>query len=73
MRLDTTIGADGRSDDIHEQLWHTAHRAELAAVRNNVVHESFVGAFVNEEVTPVSWLRVDLGGRADLLAFCSRQ
>jgi TonB family protein len=69
IKLDTTIGGDGRSDDIHEELWNTAERQQLEAVRLNAVHETFVGAFINEEVTPVSWLRVDLGGRADLLSF----
>ena len=33
------------------------------------MHETFIGAFINEEVTPVHWLRADLGGRADLLSF----
>ena len=69
VRLDTTLGADARSDDIHEELWHTASRVELDPVRKNDVHETFVGAYVNEEVTPIKWFRVDLGGRADLLSF----
>jgi TonB family protein len=67
--LDTTIGADGRSDDIHGELWDTLHRRRLAAVRSNDVDETFIGAYVNEEISPVHWLRVDLGGRADLLSF----
>jgi TonB family protein len=69
IKLDTTIGGDGRSDDIHEELWNTAKRQQLEAVRSNAVHETFVGAFVNEELTPAQWLRADLGGRADLLSF----
>lgn len=69
VRFDTTIGSDARSDDIHEELWNTAERRQLSAVRSNHVSESFVGAYVNEEVTPVRWLRADLGGRADLLSF----
>ena len=69
IKLDTTIGGDGRSDDIREELWNSAEREQLEAVRANAVHETFVGAFVNEEVTPVSWLRANLGGRADLLSF----
>jgi len=69
IKLDTTLGGDGRSDDIHEELWHTARRERLDAVRKNAVNETFVGAFINEEVTPVHWLRVNLGGRADLLSF----
>ena len=69
VRFDTTIGADGRSDDIHEQLWNTVHRRQLSGVRDNNVHESIIGAFVNEEITPFKFARLNLGGRADSLSF----
>jgi outer membrane receptor protein involved in Fe transport len=69
VKLDTTIGADTRSDDIHEELWDTLHREQLAQVRGNDVHQTSVGAFINEEISPVKWLRADVGGRADMLAF----
>jgi outer membrane receptor protein involved in Fe transport len=69
VRLDTTIGGNVRSDDIHEELWHTRQREQLGQIRGNDVHETFVGGYVNEESTPLSWLRLDLGGRADLLSF----
>jgi len=69
VRFDTTVGGNVRSDDIHEELWHTASRTQLSQTRGNDVHESMLGAYVNEEVTPARWLRVDLGGRADLLSF----
>ncbi len=68
-RFDTTMGSMLRSDDIHEELWHTAARAQLAQLRGNDVHETMIGAYVNEEITPIRWLRVDLGGRADFLSF----
>ena len=67
--FDTTIGGETRNDDIHVELWHTARRQQLTAIRNDDVHESFVAAFINEEVTPSKWLRLDLGGRVDLLSF----
>jgi TonB family protein len=69
VRFDTTMGADVRSDDIHEELWHTAERVELGQVRGNDVHETLLGAYVNEEVTPFRSLRFDAGGRADMLSF----
>jgi TonB family protein len=69
VRFDTTIGGNVRSDDIHEELWHSAQRQQLSATRSNDVHETLLGAFVNEEVTPVKWFRADLGLRADLLSF----
>jgi hypothetical protein len=69
VTFDTTLGGDGRNDDIHEELWDTLQRRQVTAVRNNDVHESFVGAYFNEEITPASWIRADVGGRADLLSF----
>jgi TonB family protein len=67
--LDTTVGADLRSDDIHEELWDTVQRRQLAAVRSNDVHETFMATYFNEEISPARWLRLDVGGRADLLSF----
>ena len=67
--FDTTMGADVRSDDIHEELWHTADRIELGQLRGNDVHETMLGAYLNEEITPFRPLRFDLGGRADMLSF----
>ena len=73
VRFDTTIGANMRNDDIHDQLFDTREREVLRAVRDNNVHETTVGAFVNEEVTPVKWLRVNAGGRADFFGFAVDQ
>jgi TonB family protein len=69
VRFDTTIGGDGRSDDIRAELATTLHRKELARVVSNDVHSTFIGAFANEEITPVEWLRLNAGGRADMVAF----
>ena len=44
VTFDTTIGADGRSDDIHEELWNTlARRQPDRPVRDNDVHETLPG------------------------------
>ncbi len=69
VRFDTTIGSQVRSDDIHEELWHSLQRAQIGQIRNNDVHQTLLGAYVNEELTPVPWLRANLGGRADFLSF----
>jgi len=69
VRFDTTMGSQVRSDDIHEELWHTAERVQLGQIRGNDVHETLLGSYVNEELTPFPWLRADVGGRADLLSF----
>jgi TonB family protein len=69
VRFDTIIGAQIRSDDIHEELWHTLARVQLNQVRGDDVHESLVGAYVNEEVSPWRWLRLDGAVRSDFLGF----
>jgi TonB family protein len=69
IRFDTTIGGDARNDDIHGELWRTVQRSQLGQTRGNDVRESFVGAFVNEEVSPAEWVRFDLGARADYVSF----
>jgi len=69
VRFDTTLGADTRSDEIHEELWNTAQRQQRKALSNNDVHESIGGLFINEEIAPLEWLRFVLGGRADVIAF----
>jgi hypothetical protein len=69
VRFDTTIGGDVRSDDIHELLWDTANRVQLAAVRDDSTRETLMGAYASEEITPVDWARVVVGLRADDLVF----
>jgi TonB family protein len=69
LRFYTTIGADTRSDDIHEELWNTVERVQTHDLRSNDVHETIGGLYANEELSPSRWLRIDLGGRADLLTF----
>ncbi|MDB4990875.1 MAG: hypothetical protein JWN04_6053 [Myxococcaceae bacterium] len=69
IRFDTTMGADVRSDDIHEELWNTRQRSQLSPVRNNDVHETLAGVYLNEEITPLKWLRLNLGGRSDSIFF----
>src|SRR5262249_38330915 len=64
-RLDTTIGGNARSDDIHDQLWHTRERQRLSASGDHNVRESTIGAFVREEITPTRWARVIGATRAD--------
>lgn len=69
VRFDTTIGGDVRADDIHELLWNTSNRVQLAPVRNNRVRETMLSAYVSEALMPFDWARVVLGARADSLAF----
>lgn len=69
VRFDTLLGADGRSDDIHAELWSTVARARQSAVNGNDIQQTLAGAYVNEEVTPFDGLRFDVGARADVLSF----
>ena len=68
VRFDTTIGASVRSDDIHNQLWNTVHRKQIGEVRDTNVHETLIGIYANEEITPFKWMRMNVGGRADSMA-----
>ena len=69
LRFDTTIGGDGRNDDITAELWGSQHRQRTAQVRGDGIHETLLGAFVNEEVSPAKWIRANVGARADMIAF----
>jgi TonB family protein len=69
VRFDTTIGSQVRSDDIHQELWNSVQRVQSRQLRNNDVHQTLLGAYLNEEITPLPWLRANLGGRADFLSF----
>ncbi|MBC8133474.1 MAG: hypothetical protein H7X95_10885 [Deltaproteobacteria bacterium] len=69
VTLDSTIGGDGRSDDIHGELWETLQRRPLRPVRSHNVEQTLVGAYVNEEIRPARWIRAAVGGRVDLLSF----
>ena len=69
VRFETTIGLDARNDDIHAQLWHTAARQRLGVNRDNGVNETLAGLYVTEEVTPFSWLRLNVGLRGDTIAY----
>jgi TonB family protein len=67
--LETTVGADARSDDIHGELWGTVQRQRITSVRSNDVRETSIAAYFNEALAPARWVRAELGGRADLLSF----
>ena len=69
VRFDTTLGADLRNDDIHNELWETVQRMQQRNLRTNDVHELLGGAYVSEDISPVRWFRFNLGGRADVMSF----
>jgi TonB family protein len=69
VKLATTIGGDMRGDQIRAELWNDEKRSRISPVGLYRAEPTSLGAFANAEVTPFSWLRFDVGGRADLLSF----
>lgn len=69
VRLDTTVGANVRSDAIDNALAHTQQRAFLGDIRRDRIQETSVGAFAKEEMSPARWVRFVGGARADFFSF----
>jgi TonB family protein len=69
VKLATTIGADMRGDQIRAELWNGEKRTRLSPVGLSRVEPTSIGAFAAAEITPVEWLRFDVGGRGDLLSY----
>jgi len=68
--LQQTIGVDVRNDNIaHVGLYQTESRRRLALVRADQVLESSVSPFVQSDARWASYLRTNLGVRADLYRF----
>lgn len=69
VRFDTSVGLDARSDDISNQLWSTKERQRLTVRRANGTKVTTAGAWFNEEISPFSWARLNVGGRIDGTTF----
>jgi TonB family protein len=69
VRLDTTIGANMRTDSTRVSLERSRQRQFLAPVIDSQVNETTIGAFAKEEATFTKWLRVVGGARADFFSF----
>jgi hypothetical protein len=69
VKVATTIGADMRGDQIRAELWNDQRRTRVSPVGLYRVEPTSLGAFASAEITPVPWLRFDVGGRGDLLSF----
>lgn len=69
VRLDTTMGANMRTDSARVSLDRTRQRELLAPVVDSQVNETTIGAFAKEEITLTKWLRAVGGARADFFSF----
>ena len=66
IRSETTIGVQGRYDDIEVGLFNTKGRAYVSTVRQDHVQEASVGVFGESTLHWTKWLRTTAGLRADL-------
>lgn len=69
LRLQTTMGVTLRHDDIENGLFQTVQRERWLAVNSNLVQQSNLALFAEEEVHWNSQLRTVLGVRADAFTF----
>jgi outer membrane receptor protein involved in Fe transport len=77
MKLVTALGAQGRFDDIHTQLWHDKARTRLSTCFDEganpcddaLIGQTSIGAFLEEDARIRPWLRVVAGVRTDLYEF----
>jgi hypothetical protein len=66
MSSTTTIGIDGRYDDIEVGLFNTRDRARLSTVRTDSVSQASAGVFAENALRWNDWLRTTVGLRGDL-------
>jgi len=64
-----TIGANFRSDEIENQLWHAPQRERLSATAHSNIHQRSNAVFVNEVFRFNSHFRAELGARYDYFVF----
>lgn len=66
VKSETTVGFEGRYDDIDVGLFNTRKRSHLSTVRADNVQEGSVGVFVENSLRWTDWLRTTTGLRGDL-------
>jgi hypothetical protein len=66
--LATTVGIQGRYDDIGVGLFNTKDRARLSTVRQDNVREASVGLFAESTVRWTDWIRATVGLRGDMFS-----
>jgi hypothetical protein len=66
FKTETTLGLQGRYDDIAVGLFNTKERAYLSTVRDDKVREASIGVFAESTLRWTQWLRTTAGIRGDL-------
>jgi TonB dependent receptor len=69
MDVESTVGLQGRNDNIHDGLFHTEDQVVLSLTRADFVDETSIGPYAQTLVHWTSWLRTVTGLRADYYIF----
>jgi hypothetical protein len=67
--LETTIGVQGRFDDIHNSLYYQRQRERLSPVADHNIRESSIAAYAKAELIFSRWARLIGALRADMFVF----
>jgi hypothetical protein len=65
IESDTTVGVQGRYDDIYVDLRHTKQRADLENLRADKVKEASIAGYAENTTYWTGWLRTIVGARED--------
>jgi outer membrane receptor protein involved in Fe transport len=65
LQLNTSLGFQVRSDGVDNASHHQEQRRRLDTQFSSAIHESELGAYLEEDFRPVPWIRFILGGRLD--------
>ena len=67
--IDYTLGAELRSDQIHNGLFHTDRRVRIGTTRVDSIGETSGAIYIQGQARWTSWLRTVFGAREDIFAF----
>ncbi|MBI4527262.1 MAG: TonB-dependent receptor plug domain-containing protein [Deltaproteobacteria bacterium] len=66
---ETLVGFSSRYDHIRVRLYHQKRRERLSVTTNNLVRQTNLGWYAQQELRPTSWLRSQIGVRMDNFFF----
>jgi len=67
LPMETFVGFQSRFDHIRVGLFHQKYRQRFATESNNLVRQTNLGWFGQQEVKITDWLRTQLGARVDTI------
>ena len=69
LPMETFVGFQSRFDHIRVGLFNQTDRRRRETVKNNDIEQTNLGWFVQQEIQPASWLRMQIGARMDSFWF----